>query len=202
MSSEKNPTRDRILQATLDLLEAGGASGVRMTDIARAAGVSRQAVYLHFASRAELLIAATRHLDMRHDIQGQLTESREAPTGRARLRAWVKVWGHYIPCIYGVGKALMAMQDHDAEARAAWDGRMAAVREGCAAAVAALERDGDLTTRLSRDEAVDFLWSLQSVRMWEHLRHDCGWSQDRTVEVLQEMAERALLRQPGEDQAR
>ena len=68
MSSEMNPTRERILDSTLQLLESGGGSKVRMSDIARQAGVSRQAVYLHYPSRAELLVAATRHLDERLQI--------------------------------------------------------------------------------------------------------------------------------------
>ena len=60
--STKNPdTRTRALKAAWKLLEEGGSS-VRMADIAKAAGISRQAVYLHFPTRAELLVAVTRHL--------------------------------------------------------------------------------------------------------------------------------------------
>ncbi len=54
MSSENSETRDRILDAAWTLLEEKAGSGVRMSDIARQAGISRQAVYLHFASRTEL----------------------------------------------------------------------------------------------------------------------------------------------------
>ncbi len=55
MSSENIETRTRILDATVRMLEEQGGRGVRMGDIAKAAGISRQAVYLHFSSRAELL---------------------------------------------------------------------------------------------------------------------------------------------------
>ena len=54
MSSENSETRTRILKAAWTLLEASRGRGVKMGDIASAAGVSRQAVYLHFATRADL----------------------------------------------------------------------------------------------------------------------------------------------------
>lgn len=164
-----------------------------MSDIAKAAAISRQALYLHFPNRADLLVAATRHVDQMHDIQGQLAASRTATTGRARLRAWIAVWGGYIPTIYGVAKALLAMRDSDSEAAAAWDDRMSAMREGCAAAVADLWRDGELVETVTQTEATDLLWSLLSVRNWEHLRLDCGWDQHRYIAVLTETAEKALV---------
>ena len=111
MSSKKNPTRDRILKTTWELLEDGGASAVRMSDIAKAAKISRQALYLHFPNRAELLVATTRYLDEVYDIEGKLAASRAAPTGRARLHEWVVVWGNYIPKIYGIAKALIFLFD-------------------------------------------------------------------------------------------
>ena len=192
MSSEKNPTRQRILETTWKLLENGGGGAVRMSDIAKAAGISRQALYLHFPNRAELLVATTRHVDEVHDIDALLAASRSAAGGAARLETWIAAWGNYIPRIYGIGKALMAMQDSDAEAAAAWDGRMQAVREGCAAAVAALARDGLLTPALTETEAVDLLWSFLSVRVWEQLRLTCGWDQARYVAHLQRSLARAL----------
>ena len=45
-----------------------------MSDVAKQAGISRQAVYLHFPSRAELLIATTRYIDQVKDIDGQLAQ--------------------------------------------------------------------------------------------------------------------------------
>ena len=142
-----------------------------MSDIAKQAGISRQAVYLHFPSRAELLIATTRYIDQVKDIDGRLAQSRSASTGPERLDAFIEAWGNYIPEIYGVAKALMAMQSKDEAAGQAWADRMNAVRHGCEAAVAALARDGVLTKSLLSHEAVDLLWSQVSVPHWEHLRH-------------------------------
>lgn len=193
MSSRNISTRIRILKSTLSLLENGTASAVRMSDIARAAKISRQALYLHFPNRAELLVATTRYLDEVHNIDSKLAASRSATSGRDRLLKWVDVWGNYIPEIYGIAKALMAMKDTDAEANTAWNDRMQAVRHGCDAAVSALIRDGDLGADLQADEATDILWTLLSVRVWEQLRIDCGWSQDRYIKFVKKMALQALL---------
>lgn len=192
MSSKSDKTRARILDTTLQLLENGGGNGVRMSDIAKAAGISRQALYLHFPNRAELLVAATRHVDELNDIDGKLAPSRAARSGRDRLRLWVEVWGGYIPTIHGVAKALMAMEDSDADAKAAWEGRMQAVRKGCAAAVAQLSEDGDLAPRFDQTQATDLLWTLLSVRNWEMLTRDCGWSQDAYIAEMARTAELAL----------
>ncbi len=193
MSSDSNPTRVRILKSAWALLEAGGGGAVRMSDIAKAAGVSRQAVYLHFPNRADLLVATTRYIDGVHDIDGRLVRSRIAGSGRERLASWVEAWGNYIPLVYGVLKALMAMKDSDAEALAAWNDRMQAVREGCAAAVAALQADGALAEGFSAEEATDVLWAMLSVRTWEQLCQECGWDQARYVTAMQHMTEQILV---------
>ena len=192
MSSDKIDTRTRILESTWKLLESDGGETVRMSDIAKAAGVSRQAVYLHFPNRADLLIATTRHLDDVLNVDARLEKSRAADSGIERLTAFIDAWGNYIPEIHGVARALLAMKDTDAEADAAWRDRMQAVRHGCAAAVKALKADGDLREGLSVEKATDLLWTLLSVRNWEHLRSDCGWSQRQYIEVMTSSARRLL----------
>ncbi|MCK5747195.1 TetR/AcrR family transcriptional regulator [Oricola sp.] len=190
MSSD---TRSRILEAAWKLLEDGAGGEVRMSDIAKKTGISRQAVYLHFPSRADLLIAVTRYIDEANEIDARLAASRRAKTGVERLDAYIEAWGNYIPEIYGVGKALMAMQETDSEARMAWEGRMLAVREGCEAAVAALARDGALSPAIEEEKATDLLWTLLSVRNWEQLTLECGWSQEDYVEEMKRAARKTLL---------
>src|SRR5919107_868965 len=63
MSSGDPRTRTRILEATWRLMEERSGQGVRMRDVAEAAGISRQAVYDHFGSRAELMVATARYGD-------------------------------------------------------------------------------------------------------------------------------------------
>jgi len=196
MSSEKTDTRTRLLRATLDLLEASqgqGAGGeVRMSDIAKRAGISRQGLYLHFATRAELLIATTFYVDELKGSEQRLAASRAATSGLARLDAFIEAWGGYIPEIYPMARALLAMRDSD-EAAAAWDQRMQDMREGCEAAVEALARDGRLASDQSPRQATDLLWTMLSVRNWEQLTRQCGWSNDAYVAALKSMARRVFV---------
>ncbi|MGP1358132.1 TetR/AcrR family transcriptional regulator [Roseicyclus sp.] len=196
MSRKSDDTRARILDATLDLLAAGAPERTRMADVAKAAGISRQALYLHYPNRADLLVAATKRLDARADIDASLAESRAAATGEARLDAFVRAWGGHVPVIYPVGRALMAMQATDAEARAAWEDRMAAVRHGCAAAVSALARDGALRPGLDERRATDLLAGILSVPLWEHLTRTCGWSQGDYLTEIRRLARAALMASP------
>lgn len=53
-------TRERLLRAAADVFAERGYDGTRVADIAAAAGVSNGALYAHFDSKAELLLAALR----------------------------------------------------------------------------------------------------------------------------------------------
>ncbi len=194
MSSDKPDTRTRILEATVHMLEEHGGRGVRMGDIAKESGVSRQAVYLHFASRTELLNAATKFLDERLEVDRRLAPSRAAKTGVERLALYIEAWGNYIPEIYGVAKALMLAQDTDEAAAAAWQDRMAAMRDGCRAAIDALHADGTLAPEWTREKATDVLWTMLSVPNWENLTAECGWSNSEYVERMKTIAERIFVR--------
>ncbi|MBV1868801.1 MAG: TetR/AcrR family transcriptional regulator [Marinosulfonomonas sp.] len=196
MSSPQPDTRNRILKAALELLEGNPHKETRMSDIAKRAGISRQAVYLHFTNRADLLIAATVYLDEITEVDAQLAQSRSAKTGPERLDAFIEAWGAHIPRIYGVAQALLAMKDTDEAAGLAWNNRMQAVRHGCAAAVAALERDHLLAADHSAKQATDILWTLLSVRNWEQLTGDCDWSQTDYIEQIKALARRVLLTAP------
>ena len=192
MSRSSSDTRARILDCTWNLLESGDKK-VRMSDIAKASGISRQALYLHFPTRAELLVATTRHIDSVKNVDARLAASRAATSGHERLVTFIGAWGGYIPEIYGVSVALRAMRANDAEAAAAWDDRMQAVRHGCAAAVRALAADKTLRPDLDETAATDLLWTLLSVENWEHLVRDCGWSQSAYESEMERLAEAALL---------
>jgi len=194
VSIEKGTTRERILKAAWALLDSNPGVAARMSDIAREAGVSRQALYLHFPSRTELFIATTKYQDEVFGVQRMLDESRAAETGLARLDAFIAAWCAYIPRIFGVAKTLMVMKETDADAAGAWAARMADMREGCAAAVLALERDGMLADGFTVAEATDMLWSLLSVDIWESLTRNRGWDQARYVAAMRLMARRGLTR--------
>lgn len=179
MSRETNETRKKILQATVDSLGKTGGEGVRMGDIAKTAGVSRQAVYLHFASRTELLVSATRFLDEELDLEERLGFVRAAESARERLIRYVHFWGDYIPGIYGVAKALIIAQSSDEAANVAWDDRMSALKSGCEAVVKALAAEQALKPEWNKESATDAFWAMLLVPVWENLTLKCGWTTEQ-----------------------
>lgn len=194
MSNSNTKTRGRILKAAWQLLEGNQGSGVRMSDIAKHAGVSRQALYLHFETRLDLLVATTLYLDEVKGVEERLASSRTAPDGVSRLTAFIDAWANYIPEIYGVAKALMTMGATDKAAAEAWKSRMQAVRHGCAAAIHALDRDGQLATTYTSEQATDMLWMLLSVHNWEQLVRGSGWSQADYASNIQALAGKAFIK--------
>lgn len=190
MSSKNTDTRTRILEATIEALEKNPGKSVRMSDIAKGAGISRQALYLHFPSRTELLIEATLYKEELLDVERRLEPSRAAPTGRERLERYIEFWGGFIPEIYPVGKSLMMAQDTDEAAAAAWQGRMQAMKDGCRAAIEDLYRDGDLNEEWTRPKAIEALWTMLLVPNWEHLTQACGWSHADYTKRMKLMARR------------
>ena len=194
MSRDLLQTRENILKAAIELLIGGQHKGVRMTDIAKAAGISRQAVYLHFSTRAELLIAATQYVDQLNAMDERLSASRAAQTGLERLDAYIEAWSAYIPKIYGMAKALMAMSETDEEAAQAWSQRMQDMREGCEAAVKALQKDKMLAPAYTQKQATDILWMMLSVRNWELLTAQCEWSESAYGKTMKRLARDVLLK--------
>ena len=195
MSSGELQTRDRILVATVRMLEEHGGRGVRMGDIARKARISRQAVYLHFASRTDLLVAATKHLDEVLEVDRRLAPSRAATSGVERLALYIECWGQYIPDIYGVAKALLLAQDTDEAAAAAWQDRMRAMRDGCRAAIDALHADGKLAAVWTPARATDTLWTMLLVPNWENLTIECGWSTQQYIKWMKTLAKRSFVQE-------
>src|ERR687897_1247695 len=194
MSSSGSETRTRILEATWRLMVQRRGQDVRMRDVAEAAGVSRQAVYDHFGSRAALMVATARYGDEVRGLDERLRLYRATTAGVERLEAFVEFWGNYIPEIYGIARALLAARETDQAVAAAWDDRMGAVRASCRNIIEALHRDGMLAPEWSREEAIDLMWTMLSIRNWEQLTIECGWSTSQYVGRMQEILKRALVR--------
>jgi AcrR family transcriptional regulator len=186
-------TRERILRETLRLMEQRRGRGVRVEDIARAAGVSRQAVYLHFGSRTELLVATARYLDERLRLSERIQRVFAAPSGQERLDGYMAFWASYIPEIYGLAKALLTQRDTDEAAAAAWADRMAAMYQGCRMAIRCVEQEGQLAPEWTGDAAADFFWAALSIETWEHLTIERGWTQTQYLDRMRQVVKRALL---------
>src|ERR687889_1537042 len=177
------------------MLERVGRN-VRMGDVAKGAGVSRQAVYDHFGSRADLMVATVRYGDAVLGLDERLGRYRALSSGIERLGAFVEFWGNYVPEIHGIARALMAARETDEAVAAAWDDRMGVVYEACRNIIERLHRDGTLAPGWPCNEAADLLWTMLSIRNWESLTIERGWSTSRYVGLMQQLTKRTFVREP------
>ncbi len=171
-------TRTAILNATWSLIVEKKRLDVRQSEIAAAAGVSRQTLFIAFGSRAGLLTAMARNKDLQSDHVARLTEiSRAEAIDPASFRRYVETWIDYLPLIYPVGILLDAASLTDAEAAAAWDDRMKkALLAGLKRILARLEKGGHLRPGCRADQAAEMVWSLIHPTAWRQLVVECGWS--------------------------
>ncbi len=139
---------ERILDAALALITRKGDAKVTMSQIAKASRMSRQAVYLHFADRAALMVALARHLDERLGLPADIQQMFDAPTGAAMLEAGVSIQARRNASVWTVARAI----------------------------VARLQAEGSLRPALDPSVAADLLWTITSLRMWEDLVLARGWS--------------------------
>jgi AcrR family transcriptional regulator len=78
-----NATKQRLFEASMELIGERGAAGVTVDEIAAAAGVSKGTVYYNFGSKSDLIAQLLRHgvdimLGRLQDIQGQSSDPLES----------------------------------------------------------------------------------------------------------------------------
>jgi AcrR family transcriptional regulator len=79
----------RLLDAAFAVMRETGGLDPRVEQIVRAAGLSNQAFYRHFRSKAELLLAVLD--DGIHQLHAYLARRmRSVPAGEARVREWLE----------------------------------------------------------------------------------------------------------------
>ena len=177
-----------ILEAALALISKRGGADVTMAEIAKAAKVSRQAVYLHFTDRADLLVNLIRYTDQKRGLEREIRKIEQAPTGTAQLRAMASLQARMNPGIWAHARAFEAVRRTDKAADRSWRDRLQHRLEGCRAIVARLQKEGALRPGLDPATAADLLWNITSLRTWEDLVLDRKWSarqyEDRITELL------------------
>src|SRR4051794_41972833 len=94
-----------------------------MADVAGAAGISRQALYLHFPERSALLLALVEFVDEREDLAGAVAAVEAAGDGRAPGRAWGQMQADRNPRIAVPARAPDQSRHRDGPADAPGGGR-------------------------------------------------------------------------------
>lgn len=164
-----------------------------MSEIANAAGISRQAVYLHFGTRGGLLMALVKRADDRLLIREGFQEALRQPTAAERLDSWLTAWFAFVRQILPVAKDLVRLRPTDPDAAAAWEDRMSDLRSWLSDLVASFESDGALRPDWSVDEAADYLWAASSVQMWDLMAGERHWDDVKLDVTLRRTIAEALL---------
>jgi AcrR family transcriptional regulator len=168
-------TRERILETAWSLVRERGVSAVTVADIAAAAGVSRQLVYVHFGSRAGLLVAVTRHHDERSGFRSRALATRELPPVDA-LEELLCAWCEYVPDILPVAQALEAAAIAGEEGATAWRDRMGELHDALAVAMRRVDEDGRLAPGWTAATAADWAWGRVQPGGWRALVSERGWA--------------------------
>ncbi len=174
----KQDTKKLLLEAALLIANKTSGEQLGMAQIAAAAGVSRQAAYLHFQSKASLLSATWWYLDAKLGIQDLLDPAINAKTGIAKLKAFIKFWAGYVPQAFPIMSALWKLQSTDQAAADVCNERTLWLKDACRDAVSALESDGFLAGRWSKEKATDLCCQLLSFENWRYLTQECQWSDE------------------------
>jgi TetR/AcrR family transcriptional repressor of bet genes len=89
-SKQKELTRQKLLDATIDIIAEEGLAGVTMAKVAERTGLSRGICNFHFDTKEHLMLEAFRMLYHEHEIAWRkaLSDRSEGPT--SRLRAFLE----------------------------------------------------------------------------------------------------------------
>lgn len=188
----RDETRVRILESARSLVEAEGVA-VSMERVAEQAGISRRAVYLHFDSRTDLLLALVAHVDQTGSLPERVAHVWAAPTAVEALDRFVVLNARYNPEIGAIARALDEARGRDEAAGEAWADRMSGRRGACRRLVRWLSEDGVLADEWTVDDATDVLWAVTNVPAWRDLVVERGWSGRRYERRLRHVIGRALL---------
>jgi AcrR family transcriptional regulator len=191
--SRGDETRRRIVDAASALLEAAPGAAVSMSDIAAAAGVTRQLLYVHFENRTALLLEVSRLLDAEARTPELQATIDDAPDAVKALRAAVAVQAAIKPRIHGVATSLELLRPTDEAAAAACQEREDARLGRCREVIDRLAAEALLSPGWRPAAAAELFWSMTSLRMWEDLVCRQGWTQRQWIRWTTAALEAALV---------
>jgi len=186
-------TREKILQATADLLTEAGVRGVTIEGVASEAGVSRVTVYDHFQHKAGLLEALAWWTFAQHDID-RVRRARLQENVRAALADFVRENARFFHSVGRQGQAILKTASSDPDAATVleatyFNARRSSIRE----LVDRLDNAHELTPTWSPERAVDALMVITSLEAFETLTEHGDLGLDEAANVLAQMAS-VLLR--------
>jgi AcrR family transcriptional regulator len=163
-----------------------------MSALARAVGISRQALYLHFPDRAQLLLALITHIDENEQLEAGIAAVTGAADAAGSIRAWASMQAWRNPKIAAAVRPLDSARHSDPAASAAWADRLANRMRGAHFIIERLRAEGRLDPAWTSTEAAALLWELTSFHVWDDLVNDAQIAPDCYVEIITATALSAL----------
>lgn len=177
-------TRTALLAATRELIEEQGFEALTMAGVADRAGVTRRSLYLHFASRADLVGALFDYVVEAEGLADSTARVWAAPDATSALDEWAHHLARFHPQVSGVVRAIEQIHGRDPDAaahrRRYLDDQMAA----CRRLAAWLAREGKLAPGWTVATAADMLFGLIALDLFERLLAERRWSRRRLGDKL------------------
>src|SRR5262245_54374331 len=193
--------RAALRAATRAMLEEQGAEPLTMAAVAERAGVSRRAVYLHFATRAELLTELFGYVSEQEGLTASLQPVWQAPDAAAALQQWAAHLARFHPRVLAVARAIQRVRRSDPDAAAHWQLVMADQQAYCHRLAVWLAHEQRLAPPWTVQSAADMLWALMSYELLEELLVDRGWSPRRYRTYLAALFQSTFVCDPSQTQA-
>lgn len=169
-------SRTALLRAARELVEEHGMAATTMAAVAERAGVSRRAVYLHFASRADLISELFDHVNEVEDLRGRFAAVGEAPDAVTALEMFARRHADFMSRVLAVARAVEREAGSDPEAARHWEAAMRWRYETNHALILRLDEEGVLAPGWTVDTATDMLLALIANEVSGTLLDDRGWS--------------------------
>jgi len=171
-------TREALLDAARSLIEEEGFDVMTLAAVAKRAGVSPRALYLHFSSRSELLATLYRHLGESEDLAASLATVWEREDAVSALDEWAHHIARSHPRILTISRVIERARNADEDAADLWRLTMANWLTSCRRLSRWLDEEGQLAQPWTRSTAADMLWALMSWDLTERLTVDRRWSRE------------------------
>ena len=186
-------TRTRLLDAARQLLESDGFAALSMGAIAERAGVTRKAVYLHFAGRAELVTALFDYVSAAEDLAGSLRKVWSAPDADTALSEWAQHLARFHVRVRAIDLAAAHAADTDPDAFNHRRQIAADQYATCRRLADRLLSDRRLAPPWTAATAADLLYGVMSFDTMARLLDDRGWTSKRYADDLTILLKRTLL---------
>jgi AcrR family transcriptional regulator len=177
-------TRLALLAAARALVEQEGLPALTMASVAEQAGVTRRSVYLHFATRSELVTALYEYVNETDELAASLKAVWDAPDAATALDEWAQHLARCHTPLIPFGRGFQRGRAADPDAEHYWDLVMRQWRGSCRRLAEWLAAESRLATPWTVPTATDMLWALMSFDVIEALVVDRRWSRKRFARRL------------------